>query len=536
MKGWLSATWAANWRSFQYFNVYRLILAVMLILAVLFPHEWNLRFNLLPTLPLRLMCGAYMVLTGLGLLLSVYWRRHFNLQLSLQVMLDTFLFSSLMLLAGGVTSGLGGLLLVTLAAASLVGQGRLVLFYAAVATLSVLLTQVYGILVFGFDKGSVVPAGLISAAFFATAILARLLGQRVMVNEELARRRGEELDNWLKVSQRIVERMPGGVLILDRQGMVSQSNPVARSMLGLSGMPGESLALVAPNLSVAVMEWSAGLGLDTLQFDGVRGAELNARFESTSSSSDEVLVFLEDLGRVKEQAQQLKLASLGRLTASIAHEICNPLAAISHAGELLREERRADIQDRLLRILHDNVGRLDRIVREVLELGRQDRVRPERLQLREICQMFIEHLLATEGLPEGLIQLEGGEGTTICFDRAHWHQIMWNLAGNAIRYASRQPGAVRIRIVVLDAHRVEVHIVDDGPGVPEKVRDQIFEPFFTTAHSGTGLGLFIARELCSANGAELELAAQGDGEGAHFIITGRNDCLQAETTGEAVTK
>lgn len=529
MRGWLSATWAANWRSFQYFNAYRLIVAAMFLLAVLFPHDWNTRFNFLPTGLMRALSGGYFGLTIVGMLASLHWQRRFNLQLSTQVMLDILVISSLMLIAGGVGSGLGGILLVTLAAASLVGQGRMVLFYAAMATLAVLLTQIYGTFAFDFDPGAIVQAGLLSASFFATAILARLLGQRVMVNEELARRRGEELDNWVRISQRIVERMPGGVLILDQDGLVTQSNPVARTMLGLDEKPGQNLAFIAPVLSASVHEWVAGEGLDSILLDGLNGSELNARFESTTSSAGEILVFLEDLGRIKDQAQQLKLASLGRLTASIAHEIRNPLAAISHAGELLREERRGEIQDRLLRILNDNVGRLDRIVREVLELGRQDRIRPEQLALWDLCATFVENFLTTESLADGTVVLEGEKEAFLCFDRAHWHQVMWNLTSNAVRYASRLPGSVHLHIASAMDGRIELHVIDDGPGISERVRDQIFEPFFTTAHSGTGLGLYIARELCSANGATLELATSS-GSGAHFIISGRSDCQQAEVS------
>ncbi len=457
------------------------------------------------------------------------WRHRFNLQLSSQVVLDIFLVTFLMLLGGGVASGLSGILLVTLAAASLVGQGRMVLFYAAVATLSVLLSQIYGTFAFDFDAAGILQAGVVSSAFFATAILARLLGQRVMFNEALAKQRGEALDNWLRISQRIVERMPGGVLILDREGYVTQSNPVARAMLGLSDDSKGNLAQVAPDLSSAVLEWSRGEGLDSVLLDGLNGFEISARFESTTSSDGETLVFLEDLGRIKDQAQQLKLASLGRLTASIAHEIRNPLAAISHAGELLREEPPGEIQERLLRILKDNVARLDRIVREVLELGRQDRVRPESLALWEQCQGFCENFVATEGLPDGVLALSGEHAARLCFDRAHWYQVMANLVGNAARYASRQPGAIQVSIVKAAEGRTELHIRDDGPGIDDKIRDQIFEPFFTTAHSGTGLGLYIARELCFANGAALDLLA--DGGGAHFVISGRSDCQQAEMSG-----
>lgn len=532
MTDWLSSTWEANWRSFQYFNIYRLVLAGLFLLAMLFPHELTTRMNLLPSPGMLVLTGGYMAAVITGLLLSFHWQKRFNLQLSLQMLVDVSVVSVIMLVAGGVSSGLAVLLLVSLAAASLVGRGRLVLFYAALATLAVLAAQIYGILALRFDEASVVQAGFISAGFFATAILARLLGQRVMVNEDLARRRGIALDNQIRISQRVVERMQDGVLIVGADGRLGRHNPVAQAMLGLPADDGPlPLAELAPALTTALAEWRAG-GAEVVQVAASGGREVQARFERTSSSDGEVLIFLEDVGRIKERAQQLKLASLGRLTASIAHEIRNPLSAISHAGELLREERRGEMQDRLLRILNDNVLRLDRIVQDVLQLGRQNSAQPELLRLDEFCASFVEHFCAAENLAPDVVRLQPGGAGSICFDRSHLHQILWNLVSNALRHSSRTAGAVRLEAVAAgDAGQVELHVIDDGPGVPAAVREQIFEPFFTTHHAGTGLGLFIARELCAANGGSLAIGANAPG--GHFIIAGRNDqCQVPEATAD----
>jgi two-component system sensor histidine kinase PilS (NtrC family) len=538
MLSWLSSTWEASWRSFQYFNLYRLVLAALFFLALVFPHEWTSRLNLLPSPVMFGVTGGYMAATVAGLLLATHWQHRFNRQLSAQMVVDIGVVSSLMYLAGGVGSGLSVLLLVSLAAASLVGRGRLVLFYAALATLAILLTQIYGIAAKGFEESSIVQAGFISAGFFATAILARLLGQRAMINEDLARRRGVALGNQILISQRVVERMQDGVLIVARGGLVSRCNPVATVMLGLPETAGVvDLAGQAPDLAAALQAWDKGGGDDVLHFCGADGRdELRARFERTASSDGEVLVFLDDVGRIKERAQQLKLASLGRLTASIAHEIRNPLSAIGHAGELLREERRGEMQERLLRILNDNVIRLDRIVSDILELGRQSRAEPELLRVEEFCVGFVEHFNATESLSPGVVVLEGASPLNLCFDRSHLHQVLWNLVSNALRHSSRGPGAVRIELGGTHGDgRVELHVIDDGPGVPETVREQIFEPFFTTHTLGTGLGLFIARELCATNGASLDLAASATG--AHFIVAGRNDtCLLSEPNGARAAK
>lgn len=523
MNGWLSSTWEPSWKSFQYFNLYRLIVAVVLIIMTILSPGWrsaSFRSGYPPTL--HWIGLVYVLIAGVGIFLSIRRKRRFNSQLSFQILADVSAATLFMYAAGGVSSGLGVLLLVSLAAASLVGRGRLVLFYAAMATLAILFMQIYGVLTGQFDSSTIVQAGLLSASFFASAILARLLGQRLMANEELARRRGIALENQTRISQRVIERMQDGVLVATRTGQVLRHNPVAEAMLGTPARDGAHLVEHSETLAQAFSAWLQNLGTDSVEFTSEAGRKIRARFEPTASTDGEVLIFLEDAGRIQARAQQLKLAALGRLTASIAHEIRNPLAAISHASDLLREERRGEMQDRLLRIMSDNVSRLDRIVQDVLELGRRDRAQPESLSLDEFLRDFVDEFVHTEAIDPAMLSVEIEAPATICFDRSHLRQVLWNLTANALRYSRRLTGSVCLRIGVAgEGGCVELHVVDDGPGVPEAVRAQVFEPFFTTYHKGTGLGLFIARELCEANGARLELAPAADC--GHFILAGRKE-------------
>lgn len=533
MKDWLSSTWEANWRSFQYFNFYRLILTSIFFVAMLVPLEWNGWFNFHVTPKILGIGLGYTASVTTGLLLSIYWQQRFNLQLSCQVVLDVLVVSMLMYAAGGVRSGLGILLVITLAAASLVGRGRLVLFYAALATLAVLLSQIYGVATEGFDPATIFHAGMISAGFFATAILARLLGQRVMINEDLARRRGEALENQILISQRVEERMQDGVVIVGKDGTIRHSNPVAQAMIGLNDSETPLLSIACPDLASALAEWDSARLVGSQTISVGHGGELQVRFERTASSAGEILVFLDDVERIKAQAQQLKLASLGRLTASIAHEIRNPLSAISHAGELLREERREDVQDRLLKILNDNVRRLDRIVKDILELGRQNQAQQESFRLDSFCADFVREFMLSESLDTDVVILKPSAPVLICFDRAHLHQVLWNLVSNGLRYSSRSSGAVNIYLATGElTGQVELHVIDDGPGISTEAKEQIFEPFFTTHNQGTGLGLFIARELCAINSASLSLAPQS--QCGHFIIVGRNDTCQLPEVNDAL--
>lgn len=519
MKDWLSLTWEPNWKSFQYFNAYRLIVAAVMLAFFFLPIGWKpaLRLEVNPTVVGVVF--VYVLLVSASTIASTRWRRRFNFQLTTQVILDIVAVSLIMQALGGVASGAGVLLMISLAAASLVGRGRLVLFYAALASIAVMSLQMLGILRGDFDTSSIVQAGLLSGGFFATAVLARLLGQRAMIQENLARRRGVALDNQIRIGLRIMERMQDGVLVVDRQGTALHHNPGAESMLGMPHRDGTTLADHSSELAAAFRAWTQEGGGGAVEFV-TGGSAFRARFEATDSSNGEALVFIEDLNRVRNQARQLKLAALGRLTASMAHEIRNPLASISHATDLLHEERRGEMQERLLRILRDNVFRLDRIVQDILQLGRNERGQPECLHLEEFLRGFVDEFSAVEHVEGGVIVTEI-EAEEWMFDRAHLLQILWNLVGNAVRYSSREAGSVRLQALSTPDGRVELHVIDDGPGIPEENREQVFEPFFTTRHQGTGLGLFIARELCEANGATLQLGSPAYG---HFVIVGGSQC------------
>jgi two-component system sensor histidine kinase PilS (NtrC family) len=224
------------------------------------------------------------------------------------------------------------------------------------------------------------------------------------------------------------------------------------------------------------------------------------------------VLFLEDLSRIQAEAQQLKLAALGRLTANIAHEIRNPLSAINHATELLQETESANATDaRLLQIIHDNTQRIDGMVQEVLKLNRRDRVHREVVELTGYLEIFATEFCKNERIERAVLVVETDGPLQVQFDRSHLNQVMWNLCRNALRHGSQLPGSIRI----LARHgepsnasgSVLIDVVDDGPGIPLAVQAQLFEPFFTTVSSGTGLGLYLARELADANGGSLEFAA-----------------------------
>lgn len=510
-----------HWKSLRYFSVYRVCLAGMLFASSTFNPSYLSIISTDHGFSHLAATGLYLVAALVSLVSLHYFRRHFNLQLSLQVLVDVVVLTLLMHYGGGLRSGLGAMLLVVLAGAGLVGQGRLVLFYAAMATLSVLFEQSYRAVGADFEVADFFQAGLFCAGFFGVAISARLLARRVITNEELARQRGLDLNNQILVSQRVIEEMQDGILVLNRQGGVRQHNPRAEELLGLGDPSERMLSNYSSELARSFSDWCEHAS-DTpvLVRAPASGMHLRARFVSTASSERDVLVFLEDMGRLQEQTRQLKLAALGRLTANIAHEIRNPLSAIRHASELLGETRTDPISERLLRIVIENTQRVERIVSDVLAVGRRDRSHRELIDLRQTLPIFIEEYSLKEKVDSDRVQLEIAGSGMLFFDRSHFHQVLWNLMSNALRHSQRTEG--KICLLVQDALRdgwVDIHVIDDGAGVDEHHREQIFEPFFTTHNRGTGLGLYIARELCEANGARLDLLKSD--VGADFCISGR---------------
>ena len=502
------------WISLGYFNLYRMtVAALFLTLSYIYEDALNLGSHSLQLF--RYTCAGYLVLAILFQVMLRRLRELFNVQLSLQACADVLAITLLMNASGGVRSGLGVMLVVALIGAAIVAPRRLGFLYAALATIALLLEQVYWVLGYDLPVNSFVQPGLLAIGCFAATGVTGWLAQRVAANERLARLRGRELATQMRVNQLVLQDMHDGVLVLDRNGRVVQHNPQAQLLLA-DPLVGADIETLLPEFAERWRGWrsgapSAGSAADV----AVRGRDIGLRLLDTGTEEGYSVLFIEDTTRAREQAQQLKLAALGRLTANIAHEIRNPLAAISHASELLAEQKRSDDPARLTRIIHDNTRRLERLVSDVLQLNRRDRISADPVRLHPWLREFLAEFVANESAAAERFAVDAGADTSIEFDREHLRQVMWNLLRNAARYAGPESGAVRIALRGY-AGRVELSVIDNGPGVPPARQGQLFEPFFTTEAKGTGLGLYLARELCAANRATLEYV--NDTPGAHFRI------------------
>ena len=504
------------WRSLRFFSIYRLSIALLFLVAALVFGD-TISLGTQDAWLFDRVAAVYLLLAIAFLAALLRRPRRFSLQLSIQVAVDVAALTLMMYASGGQKSGIAILLLVVVAGAALVGQGRMTLFYAALASVAMLLEESWRALTREADAADFVRTGIISIAFFGTAIIARLLAKRLVANETLARERGRELNDQLRISERIIRDMEDGVLVVDGEGRVRLLNPRAEALLDVRVADGAELGTLSSGLAERYRTWSAQPVEMVEMLRQESGRLLRVRYLPSADSGGHALIYLEDMERIQSQAQQLKLAALGRLTANMAHEIRNPLAAISHAAELLAEEDTDPLRQRLARIINDNTRRLNRLVTEVLELGRRDRAQPEVLRWQVFLSGFLEELALHDASAARRVRV--GEGDVeLRFDRGHLYRVLWNLLANALRHASAADGAVRLeaRPAAME-NTVELHIIDDGPGVGEAQRHQVFEPFFTTHGAGTGLGLYIARELCEASGARLELLDEEPG--AHFRIT-----------------
>jgi two-component system sensor histidine kinase PilS (NtrC family) len=496
------------WRSLFLFNGYRFIVALVLLsVTAIFGRQ--LTFGSADFELFVYAAAAYVAFSLLSFLV-ISSRRHFHAQLGVQVAADIGFIVVLTFASGGISSGLGLLLLSGLAAAGLISRGRLTLFYAAMASIAVLIEHTVQVLFYSGQTTQFVQAGLLSIGYFTTAWVAHTLAKYLVATEQLVAQREIDLASMAEVSQLVIQDMHDGVLVVDEHGMIRQHNARAEEMLGpiYAQRREQHLRHYAPALAKRLEEWRKNpvMGFDALS-TVVQNNRISARFVPVGRSRKVgAVIFLEDMSRVQEQARQLKLAALGRLTANIAHEVRNPLSAISHATELLQEEPALnDTVARLLTIIHDNSKRLDRMVNDVLKLNRGERAHREVFLVGDYLNTFAEQFCQIEKVSQSLITLELAVDAEVTFDRSHLNQVMWNLCRNALRHCRGGQASIRIAVDLIGGGSiVKLDVVDDGPGVPAELRNQLFEPFFTTVSSGTGLGLYIAREVCEANDAKLE--------------------------------
>ena len=520
-----------HWRTLRLLNIYRLIVALIFVSTLFASHDKSwLEYNSLSLYNSSSI--SYLIFAVIAAACTWQQRPKLEISVTAQTLLDIIFIILLMSSMGGSKSGIGLLLIINIAGASLVSQGRLALFYAAIATIGLLFEQTYRAFNLDSQSDGYTQTAMLSLSCFTIAWLAHSLAKSMQQSETLASQRGIDLENLAQINALITHEMQDGVLVVDHNLMVKQHNVKAENLLGI-GLKGRAelwldqpLSTTMPALAKLIRLWEQEQPESDAAFNSVaklqtEARELRLRFLPVSAQhSDGVVIFIEDWSQTQTQAQQLKLAALGRLTANIAHEIRNPLSAISHANQLLQEDADCNsTTQRMLQIIADNVQRVDQIVTDVLELNRRDRTNQEIIQLELFLTEFHHQFCIVENIPAAAFKLKLLTiNTPITFDHRHLNQILWNLCKNGWRHCKKLEASLTLNLAFSSKIQlVNIEISDDGSGVPADIMPHLFEPFFTTENSGTGLGLYIARELCEANGAKIQYHPAKIG--SQFIIS-----------------
>ncbi len=449
-------------------------------------------------------------------------------QVLLYVIADLVAINLLTYASGGLISGLAVLLILPVGAGSLIVPPRQALMFAAMATLGLLVQQGFSILAGHGDWGDFAAAGIVGAIAFMLALGAYPVARRLRESDALIRQREVDIADLSQLNEFIVQHLRESILVVDAQDRIRLINSSAEQLLkGGPVIPGTLLGEVAPKLLYLLDTWrrkSYDWQSSTLSLVAAEGSALiQPHFVSLETENrGPTLIFLEDTTLIAERVQQSKLAALGRLSASIAHEIRNPVGAMSHAAQLLKESASLTPQDRRLAdIIHDNGARVSTIVENVLQLSRRDSTRQERIDLGGWLEDFLKEFRQTLQVEAADLRFTPtGEDLEIRVDPSHLHQLLWNLCENACKYGRTGDGHVSIDINtgrIPSSQRPFLEVADRGPGIDSTNAEQIFEPFFTSGPGGTGLGLFIARELAQCNRAVLVYEAR-QGGGSIFRI------------------
>ena len=517
-----------GWRILITLNAFRLLISTSLLLLFAVDTDPHFFGDTRPTL-FAASAAGYLVFAILSAIsLRQQWVPR-SVLATTQLIADVVAIVLLMHASGGISSGLGGLLVIFIGAASLVLPISVAATLAAIATFAILGEQAYTLLISPTTTPNYPAAGILGGVMFAMALAAQPLARRIRASEVLALQFGVDLKNLSELNEYIVQHLRESIIVVDTNDAIRLANSSATQLLGVNeASPGMPLTGVSAPLAEYIALWRADRSLVshpelTLQPEGdsVRITAHLAPLGKDGRRDGPILVFLEDVSQLNARVQQSKLASLGRLSASIAHEIRNPVGAMSHAAQLLAESPGLNDDDlRLTEIIQTHSSRVSHIIDNVLQLSRRDSSRPERLELKSWLEEFVDEFVRTLELQEGELTIgDIPDDLEVRMDRSHLRQVLWNLCDNAVKYASETGGI----LVEIQADRISgqgrpyLEVLDCGLGGDTATADKIFEPFFTARSGGTGLGLYISRELCELNRATL-LYLDRPGGGSIFRI------------------
>ena len=524
-----TATLQLNRQIITVFNLYRLVLALILLISYYYRSNTSPLGSVDPELFLR-MTISYAIFNLATLLIPARLQETLNGQLYFAsiILTDIVVLEMLSYASGGFSSGITPLLILPVASGSLLFGIRISTFFAAIASIALIFGEFYHFLSVPLSEEYYVQTGLLGLLLFITALGIQTVGARIREKDLINRRQAISIQALQQINEQIIQRMHAGIVVLDQEETVLHCNDAARNFLAIPKE--ETTALTIPAiLHEQLQSWLHHPENRQVKFRlSNQSPEIQANFTYLQTgNSVNILIFLENYSELSSRAQHLKLMSLGRLTASIAHEIRNPLGAISHAAQLLSEspQLRRD-ETRLLGIIHTHSLRMNKIIQNVLELSRHKIADTEKIELGTWLLRFAERIKTSYKHPIQCLVVVPSEPVWIRFNPSQLEQLLTNLCDNGLRYSLKFTGeaAVTLELGVNATNALAwLDVIDDGPGVDERDEEQIFEPFYTTENSGTGLGLFICKELCEANQSQLFFQRTADGRSAFRLNFGHPD-------------
>jgi two-component system sensor histidine kinase PilS (NtrC family) len=514
------------WRVLILLNLFRLTLSLILLVVYHLVDEPRIIGESDPQLAERGLLG----MLAFGCLQLFLLRRRTpgaRAQTYLQFAADLVAIVALTHASGGISSGIGGLLIVSVGTLALLVPVQRAFLLAALTALALLAQQLFAQLQGLTTAAQFAPAGILGAVLFVITGVVQLLRRQVVETAALAEQRGVDLRNSVELNDYIIQNLRESIVVVDHDDKVRLINEAAAKHLGQPAR-GETweIADISPELATRLNIWRRETSPRTLDaFAAADGStNIQPHFAPLGGGRQGgVVIFLEDTSLIGERVRQAKLAALGRLSASIAHEIRNPIGAMSHAGQLLGESSGIGSEaQRLTDIIRVNARRVSQIVESVLSLSKRDQALPERLQLTPWLEDFAREFTQTLELYEGAVAVhDRALDLEVEMDPTHLHQIVWNLCDNAVKYASAAAGAIAVELSCgfLDSSgRPYLEVADRGPGVAPERAEEIFEPFYTGQPGGTGLGLYISRELAERNSATLRYHPRPGGGSVFRVV------------------
>lgn len=534
-----------HWSVFRAYTIYRMILVTTLMVVFFLDAEGRL-FGVQDATLFQWTILGYMGFVFIGLIGSLVRKPVLSAQTHFQALVDLIALSLLIYCTGGISSNLNAFLIVAIAACGILLPLSSTLIAAALACVAVFSVWLYAAIagpegtafadnftqaalsLLTEKTAALSKLSILSGSFFIAGLLTYTLAERARRSENLAQQRSVELLEMAHLNQAIVQHLQSGIIVVDRLARVQLMNQTARELLSYDDPLNEApLNEVSDALSQRMATWvSSGLHTARPFRQEEHLPDVTPVFSHLSSAGDsaDTLIFLEDAAQLEQRVQRVKLAALGRLTASIAHEIRNPLASISHAAQLLNESSTVDTSDkRLGQIIYDNANRANRIINSVLDLSRREKAKPEDFELKSWLEEFCrEFQRSKDGEAPPYIEMRvQPDDLIVRFDTSHLHQVLWNLFSNACVHGVKEGEKPRIRAAAWfneARNRPILDVIDFGDGIPEDEQRQIFEPFFTTRTDGNGLGLYISREICEANRGQLQYLSPPEGGGCFRIV------------------